>query len=177
MYVQDSGNLISRQSTIVAPQNIVIQSQCIIEQGAHLRGDLKRSGSQYSIMMGSCNIVESGVVVRPPSREVKGTMTPYPCKIGNYVRIGKNTTSQAAIIGNNVYVGSDCVLGPFCVVKDCVIIDAACRIPPYYTVSPFTRVSMSSDGKLNLSELHPHADDLIKSSVKDYLRQYTKVTR
>ena len=59
---------------ITGATNIILGGKSIIQAGAILRGDLKRSapGQHVVISMGRyCNICE-GVVIRPPGKIYKG---------------------------------------------------------------------------------------------------------
>jgi len=40
--------------------------------------------------------------------------------MGDHVHIGAGTIVEAAMIGNHVDIGKNCVLGKFTIIKDCV---------------------------------------------------------
>ena len=47
---------------------------------------------------------------RPPYKTYRGTFNYYPMKIGDYVHIGANSVVEAAIIGNHVEIGKNCII-------------------------------------------------------------------
>lgn len=63
-----------------------------------------------------------------------------PLSMGSHTRIGRNTVVRSLSIGSNVHIGSDCLLYPRSVVKDCCIIEDGTVIPPDMVVPPFSRV-------------------------------------
>lgn len=65
----------------------------------------------------------------------------FPIKLGSCVYIGQGTVVESASIGSCVYIGKNCHIGEFSVIKDCVLIEDGTVIPPYVSVSPFSRMS------------------------------------
>ncbi|KAK9453282.1 trimeric LpxA-like protein [Dipodascopsis uninucleata] len=153
----DSGNRISRKATFVGLQYILIGGRSSITEGCIIRGDLHRPNSSSStsaanastsgtspsaaVFLGRYNFLESNVIVRPPFKFYKGSPVYYPIKIGNYVCIGSDSVIEAATIGSCVYIGANCVVGKFSIIKDNVIIldntiiSSTVCIPPYSVVA------------------------------------------
>lgn len=75
------------------------------------------------------------------SSESKSGRVHYPIKIGSWVYVGEGTTIQASQIGSCVYIGKNCNIGEFAIIKDCVVIEDDTVVPPYVTISPFSRVA------------------------------------
>ena len=89
-YIQTAltGNKVSRKATILGSQNIILGGKCVIQQGAIIRGDLKRiappstasatTGGQaqqaqsVTIMIGRYCLLAESSVIRPPYKTYKG---------------------------------------------------------------------------------------------------------
>ncbi|GAA5822941.1 hypothetical protein JCM10212_004447 [Sporobolomyces blumeae] len=132
-YIQtETGNIVSRQSSICGSQNIVLSGKSILSPGCVIRGDLRRSGagskdgassaggggSTVVIAMGKYCFVGEGTVLRPCYKTYKGVFSYYPMKIGDYVTIGANSVVEAASIGTGVEIGKGCIIGPLSILKD-----------------------------------------------------------
>lgn len=116
----DSGNRISRRSSVQGSQFIMLGGRTLIDHGVTLRGDLHRPDSKNaSIAIGRYCVLEENVSIIPPGRKPSGTLSQMqvtketglvhiPVKIGSYVHIGTGTVSEAASIASNVYIGSNC---------------------------------------------------------------------
>ncbi|PWN48078.1 putative dynactin Arp1 p25 subunit RO12 [Violaceomyces palustris] len=144
-YIQtaQTGNKVSRRSTILGSQNIILGGKCIIQNGVIIRGDLKRSQppSQTQavvIYIGRYCTLAEGCIVRPPYKTYKGIFSYYPVKIGDHVTIGSGTITEAASIGSHVEIGRNCVIGRFSIIKDSV------KILDNTVIAPNTVISSSS---------------------------------
>lgn len=116
----ESGNRISRKSSVQGSQFIMLGGKTFIDHGVTLRGDLHRPDSKSAVIaIGRYCVLEENVAITPPGRAPAGGMsqaqvTPetglvhIPAKIGSYVHIGSGTVSEAASIGSNVYIGKNC---------------------------------------------------------------------
>ncbi|KAF2140672.1 uncharacterized protein K452DRAFT_229828 [Aplosporella prunicola CBS 121167] len=131
----DSGNKVSRRAHISGTANITLGGKTVIMADVHLRGDLHRFKSETpsssgggappaaasaatAISIGKCTVVSTGCVIKPPARISRGQLNYYPMKIGDNVFIGPNSHISAASISSHVHVGEQCVLEPFCIIRD-----------------------------------------------------------
>lgn len=132
----ESGNKISRMSVICGSQHIVLGGKSIVETGAVLRGDLRRAiasaGHLVSLAIGKYCIFRENVVLRPPYKLYKGVCSYYPAKIGDHVYMGSGTISEAASIGNCVYIGQNCVIVWFYILH---LVQG--RLVSHYALGPF----------------------------------------
>ncbi|ORX76172.1 trimeric LpxA-like protein [Anaeromyces robustus] len=168
----DSGNKISRKSVISVPQNIVLGGKTIIQQNCIIRGDLRRKGSGYAVVIGIgkyCLLGEDSII-RPPYKIYKGVFSYYPMKISDYVHIGQRTIVEAARIGQYVIIGNDCVIGRFSVIKEyCRILDNTV-IPPN-TVIPSFSVYGGNPGRF-ISELPESSQIIFEQKAKQYYDRF-----
>ncbi|KIW00238.1 uncharacterized protein PV09_08130 [Verruconis gallopava] len=144
----DSGNKVSRRAAISGTPNITLAGKTVIMAEAQLRGDLTRSKASTStdpktakqsstaIAIGRCTIVCSGAVIKPPGRMSKGSWTYYPMKIGDNVFIGPNSQISSADIKSHVHIGANCVLQPFCIIRENVKILPDTIVPGGMVVPP-----------------------------------------
>lgn len=134
-YIQtDSGNLISRSSSILGSSNIILGGKTIIQPNVIIRGDLRRATSSTNVVVvaiGKYSYLANHVVIRPGNKSYKGSSTSvlspptpphanqptpssvfsyYPVKIGDYVSIGQGSIIEAAQIGNGVQIGNNCII-------------------------------------------------------------------
>lgn len=63
-------------------------------------------------------------------------MTFYPIRIGHNVFIGPDTHVSCLSISDHVYIGADCVLSPFSVIKENCKILSGTVVPPAMVVPP-----------------------------------------
>jgi dynactin-5 len=68
----DTGNKVSRQSTVCGSQNIVLGGKTILQPACIFRGDLRRAGGGVVLAVGKYCVFGEGSVVRPPSKTYKG---------------------------------------------------------------------------------------------------------
>jgi len=61
-------------------------------------------------------------------------------KIGDHVFIGEGSVVEAAVVGNWVKIGRDCVIGKFAIIKDCVRIEDGTVIAPNTVIPSFSLV-------------------------------------
>ena len=65
----------------------------------------------------------------------------HPIRLADHVYVGPNSVVSAGLIGSHVYIGKDCVLQPFCIIKDCVksldgtVIPAGMVVPGFSIVA------------------------------------------
>ncbi|GJN92339.1 hypothetical protein Rhopal_005369-T1 [Rhodotorula paludigena] len=126
----DTGNIVSRQSTITGSQNIVLAGKCILRPGCILRGDLRRAGAggptapggkeggTVVIAMGKYCDIGEGAVLRPGYKTYRGAFSYYPMRIGDHVSIGAGSVVEAASIGTGVEIGRGCIIGPLAILKE-----------------------------------------------------------
>lgn len=71
---KDTGNKVSKKSTIIGSQNIVLGGKTIIQTGAVIRGDLRRAGTGHAMVVaiGKYCLLGEGCVIRPPYKTYKG---------------------------------------------------------------------------------------------------------
>lgn len=91
-------------------------AQCIVRDGAILRGDLA------PVKVGRYCFLEGGVILRPGYRLRRDAPSGggqadsllrcvfAPLQIGNYTVVGKGCVISAASVGSHVRIGEDCVL-------------------------------------------------------------------
>ncbi|KAI7539635.1 hypothetical protein KC331_g9636 [Hortaea werneckii] len=142
----DTGNKISRRSHIEGKQNIMLGGKSVIMAGVCLRGDLYRKSeraategekdAQTAISVGRASIISTNCTLRPPMRISRGQMTFYPIRISDNVFIGPESHISAASISSHVYIGAQCVLLPFCVVKEQCKILPGTVVPPHMIIPP-----------------------------------------
>jgi len=144
----DSGNKVSRRANISGTANITLGGKTVIMSDVHLRGDLTRIKApssdpkaaakqpSTSISIGRCTIVATGSVIKPPGRISRGVWTYYPMKIGDNVFIGPNSTIQSADIKSHVHIGENCVLQPFCMIRENVKILPNTVVPAQMIIPP-----------------------------------------
>ncbi|TPX30736.1 hypothetical protein SmJEL517_g05782 [Synchytrium microbalum] len=164
----DTGNKVSRNSTISGSQNIILGGKTIIQDNCVVRGDLRRTGGGHSVVVsiGRYCLLGQRCIVRPPYRTYKGVFSYYPMKIGDYVHIGEDSIVEAATIGSHVMIGKNCVLGRFSWIKDCCRILDGTVIPPN-TVIPSFSVYGGNPGRL-VDVLSESAQDVYEALTKDY---------
>lgn len=160
---QDTGNKISRRSRIEGKQNIMLGGKSVVMAGVTLRGDLcrksdklaegEKEGPTTAISIGrfvhspdSCSIMASNddrasviatnCTIRPPMRLSRGQMTFYPMRISDNVFIGPGTHASSLSISSHVYIGANCVLMPFCVIKEQCKILPDTVIPSHMIIPP-----------------------------------------
>ncbi|KAI7711575.1 hypothetical protein KC353_g8877 [Hortaea werneckii] len=125
----DTGNKISRRSHIEGKQNIMLGGKSVIMAGVCLRGDLYRK-SERAATEGEKDAQTAISVGR------RGQMTFYPIRISDNVFIGPESHISAASISSHVYIGAQCVLLPFCVVKEQCKILPGTVVPPHMIIPP-----------------------------------------
>jgi carbonic anhydrase/acetyltransferase-like protein (isoleucine patch superfamily) len=66
LFIQDTGNKVSRKAIIAGPQNIILGGKTIISNGAIIRGDLRRTGSGHTVVisLGRYCLIGEGCVMR-----------------------------------------------------------------------------------------------------------------
>ncbi|RMX73074.1 hypothetical protein D0869_13975 [Hortaea werneckii] len=142
----DTGNKISRRSHIEGKQNIMLGGKSVIMAGVCLRGDLYRKSerpttegekdAQTAISVGRASVIATNCTLRPPMRISRGQMTFYPIRISDNVFIGPESHIAAASISSHVHIGAQCVLLPFCVVKEQCKILPGTVVPPHMVIPP-----------------------------------------
>lgn len=167
---QETGNKVSRKAQIHGTQNIILGGRTVIQADVCLRGDLHKTNpppappstsstttttnshpppSQpepqpqkppIAIAIGRYVFLSRSTVLRPPSKLHRGLYSYYPLKIGDHVFIGENTVVEAAVIGSNVHIGRDCVIGKFVILKDCVKVLEGTVVPQGLVVPSFSVV-------------------------------------
>jgi len=136
----DTGNKVSRKASITGATNIVLGGKSIIQAGAILRGDLRRStvGQHVVISMGKFCLVGENAIIRPPGKLNKGAFTFYPMRIGDYVHIGPGAIVEAAQIGHGVDVGEKAIIGKFVIIKDLVVVLPGTVVPDGTVIASFS---------------------------------------
>ena len=66
LFLQDTGNKVSRKAIIAGPQNIILGGKTIISNGAIIRGDLRRTGSGHTVVisLGRYCLIGEGCIMR-----------------------------------------------------------------------------------------------------------------
>lgn len=99
-----NGNLkLSKKFYAKGTANVKLNSLNVIEDGVQLRGDLGL------ISMAQSTIIDKEALIRPPLSQ----SSPYTykhVKIGTNCYIGKKTIVSALVVGNNTYIGENCVI-------------------------------------------------------------------
>ncbi|RPB22645.1 trimeric LpxA-like protein [Terfezia boudieri ATCC MYA-4762] len=146
----DTGNKVSRKSNIVGSQNIILGGKTIIQAECTIRGDLRRTipsssssssnSANVAIAIGRYCFLSRASILRPPCRILKGQFSYHPMKIGDHVFVGEGSVVEAAVVGNWVKIGKDCVIGKFSIIKDCVRIEDGTVIAPNAVIPSFSLV-------------------------------------
>ncbi|KAF8417834.1 trimeric LpxA-like protein [Tirmania nivea] len=146
----DTGNKVSRKSNILGSQNIILGGKTIIQAECTVRGDLRRTipssstsssnSANVAIAVGRYCFFSRSSILRPPCKILKGQFSYYPMKIGDHVFVGEGSVIEAAVMGNWVKVGRDCVIGKFAIIKDCVRIEDGTVIAPNTVIPSFSLV-------------------------------------
>ncbi|OBT79650.1 hypothetical protein VF21_01289 [Pseudogymnoascus sp. 05NY08] len=148
----DTGNKVSRKSQIIGTQNIILGGKSVIQAEVIIRGDLVRTldapagGTEkkapvVAVAIGRYCFLSRGCVLKPPGRVMKGAFSYHPLKLSDHVFIGANSIVEAAIVGNKVHIGKDCVIGKFALIKDCVRILDGTVVPPGMVIPSFSVVA------------------------------------
>ncbi|OBT89574.1 hypothetical protein VE02_01715 [Pseudogymnoascus sp. 03VT05] len=148
----DTGNKVSRKSQIIGTQNIILGGKSVIQAEVIIRGDLVRTldslagGTEkkapvVAVAIGRYCFLSRGCVLKPPGRVMKGVFSYHPLKLSDHVFIGANSIVEAAIVGNKVHIGKDCVIGKFAIIKDCVRILDGTVVPPGVVIPSFSVVA------------------------------------
>lgn len=99
------GNLkLSKKFFARGTNQIILNSMNVVEDDVILRGDLGK------ITIGNSSILDAGAVLRPSLNSPTPPFEYKYIKIGANCYIGKNAIVCAMNIGNNVYIGSDCII-------------------------------------------------------------------
>ncbi|KAG1714456.1 Dynactin subunit 5 [Nymphon striatum] len=159
-----SGNKVSRQSVLCGSQNIVLQGKTIIQADCIVRGDLA------NIRMGRNCVISKGSVIRPPFKKFSKGVAFFPLQIGDNVFIGEDCVINAASIGSYVVIGKNCVIGRRCVLKDCCVIADNTVLAPETVVPTFTMYS-GSPGQYT-EDIPECKQDLMIDFTKSYYQHY-----
>ncbi|CAD6572151.1 MAG: hypothetical protein TREMPRED_000463 [Tremellales sp. Tagirdzhanova-0007] len=145
----DTGNKISRKAVITGATNIILGGKTIVQTGAILRGDLRRStaGQHVVISMGRYCSIGEGAIIRPPGKIYKGGFTFYPVRIADFVTIGPGTIVEAAQIGHGVDIGKESIIGKFVIIKDLAVV-LPHTVLPEGTVVPSMSIWGGNPGQL-----------------------------
>jgi len=94
-----------------------------------------------AIAIGRYVFLSRSCILRPPSKLHRGVYSYYPLKIGDHVFVGENTVVEAAVIGSNVHIERNCVIGKFAILKDCVKVLEGTVVPQGLVVPSFSVVA------------------------------------
>ncbi|ODQ65193.1 trimeric LpxA-like protein [Nadsonia fulvescens var. elongata DSM 6958] len=161
---------------------IYIGGKVFVDHEVTLRGDLHRlpeeslSASSATdknasivpiINLGRYCLLNAKCTLTPPQRFSKSAnkMMRYPIKIGSFVSIGKNTSVEAASIGNYVHIGDNCQIGKFAVIKDCVKVRSNTTVPPYAVVDSYSLLSGVPSKKVG--ELPECMDEVLELAIRE----------
>ncbi|OBT52159.1 hypothetical protein VE04_06938 [Pseudogymnoascus sp. 24MN13] len=140
----DTGNKVSRKSQIIGTQNIILGGKSVIQAEVIIRGGLVRTldaPGSWDREEGACGRGRDWAVLLPQSRmRVEATWAGYE-GLSDHVFIGQNSIVEAAIVGNKVHIGKDCVIGKFALIKDCVRILDGTVVPPGMVIPSFSVVA------------------------------------
>lgn len=148
------GTCISRDSTIIGSNNIIIGGSTIVFPKTIIRGDLKRISSRSSntISIGNDCILFEGCVIRPPwkksydvvpypslnsngiDNDPKVRLNYFPVQIGNNVIIGEDSIVEASEIGPYTIIGANCIIGKMVSIGDHVKIADGSYVPPFSVI-------------------------------------------
>ena len=138
----------SRKAVLVGTQNIMLGGKTVIQPEVMIRGDLVRTApsssgaaSSTAVAIGRYCFLSRGVVLRPPGRMYKGAFTFMPLRMGDHVFVGQNSVVQAATVGNHVWIGSDCTINEFAIIKDYVKILDGTVVPSSMVIPSFSVVA------------------------------------
>ncbi|KAK8805381.1 hypothetical protein WA158_002037 [Blastocystis sp. Blastoise] len=134
-YIDFTRNKLSK-AAIFPGLSLKFDGKAIVREGTVIRGD-----------QGKCNIglhttLEKDVVIKPPLYiQPNGR----PCfnlfRIGKYSYVGDNSLIEAKYIGDCVYIGKNCSIGPRVIIRDCVYIEDNTVIPADSSIAPFSHIA------------------------------------
>ncbi|RDL39114.1 putative dynactin [Venustampulla echinocandica] len=142
----ETGNKVSRRGQLVGTTNIILGGKSVIQAEVVIRGDLTREkqqgqGNQVAIAIGRYCIFSRACELRPPGKLYRGTFSHYPLKIADHVFVGPSSIIEAALIGNHVNIGANCVIGKFAIIKDYVRVLDGTVVPPNMVIPSFSIVA------------------------------------
>mmetsp|Transcript_29199 Transcript_29199/g.30321 ORF Transcript_29199/g.30321 Transcript_29199/m.30321 type:complete len:203 (-) Transcript_29199:111-719(-) len=119
-----NGNLkLSKKFYAKGTANVKLNSLNVIEEGVQLRGDLGL------ISMAQSTIIDKDALIRP-GLSATSPLSYKHVKIGANCYIGKKSIVSALVIGNNTFVGNNCVLADRVEVGTCVRVLDNSYVPP-----------------------------------------------
>ena len=65
----------------------------------------------------------------------------HPLKLSDHVFVGASSIIEAALIGNRVYIGANCHIGKFVMIRDCVRILEGSVVPAGMVIPSFSVVA------------------------------------
>lgn len=136
-----TGNRISKNANIIAPQRISISGNCTISDRCTLNGDVRTKSEEASIVLGKYCFLAENTTVEPAQIKSGSSRVFSDVVIGNYTYFGPSTVILLAQVGNRVSVGSHCVLGDLSIINDCCIVNDGTRVPPRAVIPPYSEVS------------------------------------
>eukprot|EP01065_Artemidia_motanka_P028087 TRINITY_DN33312_c0_g1_i1.p1 TRINITY_DN33312_c0_g1~~TRINITY_DN33312_c0_g1_i1.p1 ORF type:complete len:244 (+),score=48.87 TRINITY_DN33312_c0_g1_i1:81-734(+) len=124
--VTDTINKIATEmgAVICGVQRVQVTGRTLIAPRSCIRGDLQK------ISCGKYLILSDDAVLRPSAKKVAGSNRYVPLTVGDYVSIGARSIVQASGIGSYVVIGSDCIISPRVVVKNCVWVQPGSVVLP-----------------------------------------------
>ena len=128
----NSGNRVSRASTLCGTQHIHLHGKSSIHQGVVVRGDLA------NVRIGRRCVILPRTVIRPAWKRQVGKLIFLPSTIGDNVIIEEDCVIQSTWIGSNVRIGKGCIVQARCVIKDCCYLLPGTVLPPDTVVAPFS---------------------------------------
>ena len=91
-----------------------------------------------AVKIGKYTIIRPDVVLRPSYKEARGQLKYVSLHIGNNVFIDEGSIVCATKIGDNVFIGKNCIISHRNVLKDNCKIEDNTILPPDTEVPPFT---------------------------------------
>ncbi|KAJ3290338.1 hypothetical protein HDU79_003362 [Rhizoclosmatium sp. JEL0117] len=169
----DTGNKVSRKSTIHGSQNIILGGKTIIQTECMVRGDLRRTGTGHAVVIavGRFCLLAQRSLIRPPSKVYKTVFSYYPMKIGDFVHVGEGSIVEAAQIGSHVRIGKNCVIGRFAIIKDNAVILDNTVVAPNCVIPSFS--VYAGNPAVMVEELPTCWPEIMEREAKTYYSLFT----
>lgn len=164
-----TGNRVSKNSRITCAEKITIVGNSTVGPFVTLKGDVDLvDKKQTSILIGKYVYLESHCSIIPPDVSANnGECLCMPVQVGAFTVVGSGTKISLTMIGNRVYIGSNCTLGNQSAVYDCCWVHDGTIIPPRFVIPPLSEVSGKPGVDFLVKPLNPSYKKLIERLARE----------